>query len=65
MIPILLLLPIVSQPARRAAHAPCRAARNVAASDALDAAVKIAFLSAFMIASQDARYGRDPRAARQ
>jgi hypothetical protein len=33
-----------------------RAARNAAASDALDAAVKIAFLSAFMTASQDARY---------
>ena len=34
----------------------CRAARNAAASDALDAAVKIAFLSAFKTASQDARY---------
>jgi hypothetical protein len=35
MTPVLQLLPIVSQPARRAAHAPSRAARNAAASDAL------------------------------
>ena len=34
----------------------CRAARNAVASDALDAAAKIALLSAFMTASQDARY---------
>jgi transposase len=44
------------RPTRRAAHATCRAARNAAASDALDAAVKIAFLSAFNTASQDVRY---------
>jgi len=35
MSPVLQLLPIVSQPARRAVHAPSRAARNAAASDAL------------------------------
>jgi hypothetical protein len=36
-------------------HAACNAARNVAASDAFDAAVKIAFLSAFRTESH-ARY---------
>jgi len=34
----------------------CRAAKNAAASDAFDAAVNIAFLSAFKTASQEARY---------
>ena len=40
----------------RAAHAPWNPARNVAAFDAFDAAVKIAFLSAFRTESHAARY---------
>jgi hypothetical protein len=35
---------------------PERAARNAVASDALDAAVKIAFLSAFRTESRETRY---------
>ena len=57
MIPFVKLLPVASsRSTRRTAHAPCGAARNAAASDAVDAAVKIAFLSAFNTGSQDARY---------
>ena len=38
------------------AHAPCKLARNVTASEAFEAAVKIAFLSALITVSQQSRY---------
>ena len=36
----------------RLSYAPCKATRNVTASEAFEAAVKIAFLSAFITANQ-------------
>ncbi len=41
---------------RKGAYAPWRIARNATASEAFDAAVKMAFLSAFMTVSQWSRY---------
>ena len=38
------------------AHAPCKPERNVTASEAFEAAVKMAFLSVFMTVSQWSRY---------
>src|SRR5580704_5074794 len=41
---------------RAGRHQPCSPVRYAAASEAFDAAVKIAFLSSFMMESQEARY---------
>ncbi len=38
------------------AHAPCKPARNVTASEAFEAEVKMAFLPAFITVSQWSRY---------